>query len=59
MEAHINTFASTVATSATLVNPEIKKKESEAVMPEGEKHWGGQLVIGGDNLPSPSSNRVN
>ena len=29
MEAHINTFASTVATSATLVNPEIKKKESE------------------------------
>ena len=27
MEAHINTFASTVATSATLVNPEIKKRK--------------------------------
>ena len=23
-----------------------------AVMPEGEKHWGGAVVIGGDNLPS-------
>jgi hypothetical protein len=22
-------------------------------MPEGEKHWGGPVVIGGDNLPSP------
>ena len=30
-----------------------------AVMPEGEKHWGGAVVIGGDNLPSPSLNRVN
>ena len=27
MEAHINTFASTVATSATLVNPERKKRK--------------------------------
>ena len=24
-----------------------------AVMPEGEKHWGLPVVIGGDNLPSP------
>ena len=23
------------------------------VMPEGEKHWGVPVVIGGDNLPSP------
>ena len=23
-----------------------------AVMPEGEKHWGGAVVICGDNLPS-------
>ena len=22
-------------------------------MPESEKHWGGPVVIGGDNLPSP------
>ena len=22
-------------------------------MPEGEKHWGLPVVIGGDNLPSP------
>ena len=22
-------------------------------MPEGEKHWGLPIVIGGDNLPSP------
>ena len=22
-------------------------------MPEGEKHWGWPVVIGGDNLPSP------
>ena len=29
MEAHINTFASTVATSATLVNPEIKEKKNQ------------------------------
>ena len=21
-------------------------------MPEGEKHWGGAVVIGGENLPS-------
>ena len=27
-------------------------------MPEGEKHWGA-VLIGGDNLPSPGSNRVN
>ena len=25
---------------------------STLVMPEGEKHWGGPVVIGGDNLPS-------
>ena len=29
------------------------------VMPEGEKYWGGPVVIGGDNLPSPGLNRVN
>ena len=29
------------------------------VMPEGEIFFGGPVVIGGDNLPSPSSNRVN
>ena len=22
-------------------------------MPESEKHWGGPVVIGGENLPSP------
>ena len=22
------------------------------MLPEGEKHWGGPVVIGGDNLPS-------
>ena len=22
------------------------------MVPEGEKHWGGPVVIGGDNLPS-------
>ena len=26
---------------------------STLVMPEGEKHWGGPVVIGGENLPSP------
>ena len=25
---------------------------TDAVMPEGEKHWGGPVVIGEDNLPS-------
>ena len=28
-------------------------------MPEGEKLWGGAVVIGGHNLPSPSKNSVN
>ena len=28
-------------------------------MLEGEKKWEGAVVIGGDNLPSPSWNRVN
>jgi hypothetical protein len=28
------------------------------VMPEGEKNWAA-VVIGGDNLPFPSWNRVN
>ena len=30
-----------------------------AVMPEGEKIGGGALLIGGHNLPSHGSNRVN
>ena len=28
-------------------------KDLGAVMPEGEKLWGGAVVISGDNLPSP------
>ena len=31
----------------------VHKMFSPAVMPEGEKHWGLPVVIGGDNLPSP------
>ena len=44
---------------ATQVPATYYGKTSNSVMPEVEKHWGVPVVIGGDNLPSPSWNRVN